>query len=287
MEKPGYWLCKGLLLFMLLAGPVAIAQEGPVKVSIPRDTYALNGLFFESNAEVEAPIIVLLHGIPGGESDVLGLGEALATAAIHALVFNYSGTHGSGGEWTMANDRGDVQAALQYLRQPEVTDRFRIDTTRIYLGGYSHGGGVALLYAGDHPEITHVFAIGGNDFGEWARKTAADTGFANAVDGLFADWASSGWLRPAEGADRELPDNADQYDVRMRAESLAGKDLLLIGGLDDQTTPVEDHMVPLYRSLQRHGAERVRVVIYQDNHAFGDSKEEIARELIAWIRSAE
>lgn len=263
---------------------VVVAQElGLSEVVIPRGEYALRGQFFEAKGTARAPVVLLLPGIPGTPGDVLGLGQNLAEVGIHVLTFNYSGTHGSGGEWTLANDQDDVQSAFHYLRSGDVVKRYNIDSDRLYLGGYSHGGGVALLFAADHPEVRQVFSIAGNDFGEWARRTSRDSVFAEAIAGAFAHYSAQGWVRPAAGADRELPDNVDKYDVRARAPLIADRELFLAAGLNDRTTALEDHMLPLYRELQSEGATQVRFVVYQADHSFADARDQIARDLIDWV----
>ncbi len=273
-----------ILLLPLGFSRDAIAQQ-PIssKILIPRGTYYLHGHFFEADSERPAPIVILLPGIPGGVGDVLSLGRRLSEEGIHTLTFNYSGTHHSGGEWTMANDKTDVRAANDYIHQHEIITRYGIDTTRVYLGGYSHGGGVALLYAADHSEVRRVFSIGGNDFGEWARKTTRDAAFRKVIDELFVAYAAQGLIRPANGADRELLDHVDKYDVRVRAPLLADRQILLVAGLDDQTTVMEDHMLPFYRALQREGTQDMRFISYKADHSFGNVHDQIANQLVDWM----
>ncbi len=279
------WLIFAIALLSIVQGATAQEPES-TSVIVPRDTHDLRGRLFLADRPSEAPIAIVLHGIPGNENDVLGLGQRLSAAGIHVLVPNYSGTHGSGGEWNMSNDEGDVRAILDYVNTSEIAARFNIDRDRVFLGGYSHGGGVALLYSAKHPHVNDVFSIGGNDFGEWAKKLASDTDFARAIDDLFIGYADAGWVRPGEGADRELPDNVERYDVRGKASDLANRNLLLIGGFDDRTTEMEDHLMPLYRALNQQGANSVRIAAFQDNHAFQQSKDQIAIELIDWIHGA-
>ena len=279
------WLLFSLALLSI--AQISSAQEPEsTGVIIPRDTYDLRGRLFEANGPGDAPIAVILHGIPGNESDVLGLGRRLSAAGIHVLVPNYSGTHGSGGEWIMSNDEGDVRAVLDYVNMSEIAARFNIDRDRVFLGGYSHGGGVALLYSAKHAHVNDVFSIGGNDFGEWAGRLASDADFARVIDDVFISYADAGWVRPSAGADRELPGNVERYSVRGHASDLAGRNLLLIGGFDDRTTAIEDHLIPLYRALQRYGADNVRIAAFQDDHSFQQSKDQIAIELIDWILGA-
>lgn len=266
----------------------ALAQErAPSEVTIPRGNYELKEQFFKAQSAEPAPAVLLLQGIPGAPGDVLGLGQSLTEFGIQVLTINYSGTHGSGGEWTLRNDQGDVQAALDYLHSVDVMKRFAIEPERFYLGGYSHGGGIALLYAAGHLEIRHAFSIAGNDFGEWARQTSRDSAFAESITAAFEHYEAQGWVRPAAGADRELLENLEIYDVRAKAALLAGRALSLAAGVDDKTTPLEDHALPLYRELQRKGAKQVRFAVYQVDHSFRGARGQVAKELADWILSGE
>lgn len=279
---------NGLLILLVgLSQGAAVQATDSFEILIPRGDYSLRGHLFEAAGEGPFPLAIVLQGMPGGESDVLGLGQRLSEAGIHALTFNYSGTYSSGGNWTMANDAADVRAVHDFAGQPEFVARYSINKARVVLGGYSHGGGVALLFAADNPEVRNVFSIGGNEFGEWARRTSRDSAFAQVIDEVFVDYVDQGWIRPADGADRELLDHVEKYDVRRRSPLLAKAQLLLVGGLDDQTTAIEDHLLPLYRSLQREGAQRVRFVVHQTDHSFSTVYDQIATDLIDWIRSIE
>lgn len=224
-----YLKLGSISLLVLLAGWLnkAPAQERlSFDTRIPRADYSLSAHFFEADGAGPFPIAILLHGLLGEEGDVLGLGKRLSAAGIHALVFNFSGIHSSGGQWTMANDQLDVRAAYDYVHRPEIVARYRIDTSLVFLGGHSHGGGVAMLYAADHLEVKHVFSISGNEFGTWAERLNLDPSFAQAMDAVFLDYFTKGWIRIAEGADRELPDNVAKYDIRGRLARLADRNIL-------------------------------------------------------------
>lgn len=281
---------SSIILLVLLLGwwQGAAAQETlSFDTLIPREDYHLNAHFFEAYGEGPFPIAILLQGLLGPEGDVLGLGNRLSQAGIQVLTFNFSGIHSSGGQWTMANDLSDVRAVYEYVHEPDVIAHHRIDTTRVFLGGHSHGGGVALLYAADHPEVKNVFSISGNEFGEWARRLSRDSAFAHAINGVFQSYIAKGWMRIAEGADRELLDNVEKYDISGRRLSrLANRNIFLLGGLNDRTITMEEYTLPLYRGLQQEGAERVRFIVYQTDHVVSGMHGRLAEDLIDWIRAS-
>jgi dienelactone hydrolase len=81
------------------------------------------------------------------------------------MTFNPRGMWHSDGTSTHAGTLQDIGAACQWLNQEDVQERFSIDPDRITLGGYSHGGAMALVYTAGDPGIQRVISISGNDYG--------------------------------------------------------------------------------------------------------------------------
>ena len=128
--------------------------------------------------------------------------------------------------------------------------RFQVDRDRMVLGGYSYGGGM--------------------------------------VDAMFQELESpAGPVRFAEAPMAALLRNPAPYDLRLSAAALADRDILLVGGWDDAQVTFEHHILPFYRALAAANAQRVRIMAFQDDHAFENSREELATAVIHWVRSSE
>jgi len=84
----------------------------PVPISFEIDNSALKGWFFPARGKGPFPTAVLLHGFPGNDRDVLGLGGALMKAGMNAVAFNYRGTWGSQGLYIAGNSLQDTYATL-------------------------------------------------------------------------------------------------------------------------------------------------------------------------------
>jgi len=274
---------------------MAVAQYlviKPVDITIQRKDVILQGKFYPTGEDSISPSLILLHGFPGNETDVLGLGSKISQAGINVLTFNYGGTYQSGGEWNFENTQQDIRATYNFLHQPENMVQYNIDTSRIYLGGWSFGGGMALTYAASHPEITSVFSIAGTDHGEFMREYFRNKKFATVINQMFDELkAPNGPVRFAPGA---MPEYAtpeifaildSTLDLRKCAASLARKDILLIGGWDDQNVTIDHHILPLYRALQEARADRVKIVAFQDDHSFRKSRAELAETIIGWLKT--
>jgi uncharacterized protein len=286
---------KTICVILLLLICTITAQNQtilPADITIERDGIELKGKFYHSEGAGYMPTIILLPGFPGNENDVLGLGNKLCQSGYNTLTFNYSGTFKSQGTCSWDHAQSDIEAAYNFLFQPQNIEKFRIDTSSIFLGGWCFGGSMALPYASVHPEITAVFSIAGNDHGEWMREYVRNPEMKNTVDKMFDDLAvPKGHVRfeinetPAEIAKRGLENMNPLYDVRKCAQSLASKDILLIGAWNDELTTMEQIVLPLYRALQKEKAQHITIVAFQDDHWFRSTRDELAHTLVGWLKA--
>ena len=282
------------LLVLLFAYSVIIQGQAtiPADIAFDRNGILLKGKFFFSEGPGPFPTVVLLHGFPGGESDVLGIGIKLAHSGMNALTFNYSGTYQSQGKVSWDNMQLDIHAAFKFLRQSKNTSQFKIDTNKIYLGGWCNGGGMALTYAAYHPEVKVVFSIAPSDQTEFMKVYINNPEIKKITDISFGDITyPKGHLRFETGASpREVAaagiEKIDHvYDLKRCAPLLASKGILLSGGWNDIQTTMETFILPLYRALQKEGAKSVRFIAFQDDHYFQKSRQELADAVITWLKT--
>jgi len=278
------------LIFVVAAKSQTIP---PVDIAINRNGVLLKGKFYVAEGEGIFPTVILLHGFPGNENDVLGIGNKLSQSGMNALTFNYSGTYQSQGLASFENQQKDIQAAFDFIHHLENINQYKIDTTLIYLGGWCHGGGMALAYVINHPEIKTVFSIAGNDFGEFMREYARNPEMQKMIDQMFDSiTAPKGPVRFESGATLKemaavgIENINPMFDIRKNAPILAQKDILLICGWDDAQITVDQFILPLYRALQKAKAKNVRIIAFQDDHYFRNSREEVAQTVIEWIKTA-
>jgi len=158
------------ILFLSINSPLCLAQgDGLEPITFDSHESVLKGYFSPAQGEGPHPTLILLHGSPGGNRDVLGLAQAAPRAGWNALVFNYRGFYESEGIYSLQNSFEDVFSALNFLRSDEIAKRYQVDVDHIALAGYSFGGNMALMAAAREASIKSVISIAPGDLSVLAR----------------------------------------------------------------------------------------------------------------------
>ena len=281
-----------LLATLIFTNSLLSQTSRTENVKISSGGLQLDGTIFPVDDSGSYPALLLLQGFPGGEMDKFGIGSKLQAARILTLTFSYSGTHKSEGEYSMEYTLKDIEAAFDFLKDPDNVKKYHIDTSKLYLGGYSYGGGMALTYAANNPEIDLVFSIAGTDHGEFFRTYFGNEEYSEMIDNMFNQLkAPEGPVRFEKG---KMPKDIKPEDVttlnryidlRISAPLIANRKILLIAGVNDPFVTMENHMLPLYRSLQSANARNVKFVVFQDDHAFSKSEVKIRELILNWIKN--
>jgi len=263
-----------------------LAVEKPVSVMFRSKSSKIHGLFYRASGAGPFPTVILCHGSPGNDTDVLGLGQRLKKEGFNALSFNYRGTWGSEGTLTGGNSLEDVISAIRYVKSSSVAQEFNVDPSSITIIGYSYGGGMALLGSLNDPTVRRVVYIAGANLSEIGRMMQQNGEFRRAVlKDVDQGISDSGFRSPkAEELFAEVFADMNKYDLVKHVEALSYKDILIIGGWRDQQAVIEHHMLPLFRALQKHGAKQVQIEVFDTDHSFTNVKDQLAEKIISWLK---
>lgn len=290
-EKGGQIKAFGVTIMILFLSVTSAFSEGAegaigIPITFVSDGSLIHGTFFHANVLNPSPTAILLQGFPGGGSDVFGLGQALSSAGINALTFNWQGTWKSEGTFMPDASLRDVTNAISFVKTSEVIEKFHVDTTKIVLIGTSYGGGFALLGSLHDPSITKVATIAGGDLSIVANMIEQSDDFRMShrkmMDECFSDPAVARGLGGAE-SHKWLLENREEYDLVKRAKELSEKEILLIGGWQDQAIRIEDHLLPLFRALQENKAKKLKAMIFDCGHSFAGVRDQLADSIIGWL----
>jgi len=294
-----HFKAKYLLILMFLIPQLSFSQnkiDNPVEVNqtnlfefepVAFDSHGsiLHGYFCQAQGEGLHPTIILLHGSPGGNQDVLGLAQAVPRAGWNALVFNYRGFYESEGLSSLKNSVEDVFSAIDFIKSEEMVTKYGIDNKHFAVAGWSYGGDIALTAAANNPSIKYVISIAAADISEIARLAKQNEEFREMFVKEINDRRTKGIIKSAGGKEqlRELLEDSDNYDIVKHAKKLSDKSILIIGGWQDQYSTLEGHVLPLIRALQQEGANNVDKVILDTNHSFEGKRSELTNTIIEWL----
>jgi hypothetical protein len=275
-----------ILLLMLTGSSLQLlSQVNPVSIDLRSNGVKLDAKFYPVDKTGKVPTVILLHGFPGNQSSPLGLAEKLNNAGYNILVFNYEGSYLSEGNFSFNNCIENVDAAFNFLAEPENQTRFKIDTSKIVVCGYSFGGTIAIESAMYNDKIRNVISIANDDPSISLKKAAADSTYRKGYTQFIAkSFEPSGPFRGDLKVQMELYlQNIDRYDLVKNAEKLKTKKVLFIVGWQDKTSFLETNTLPLYRKLQQLNPGNVLIKGFESDHQFGNVIDDITVIITEWI----
>lgn len=124
---------------------------------------------FELSGDTKGELVVLMHGITASSAILRGVARELETLGFRVLNFDFFGRGHSSACLERRHDETlfteQMQALLDTLHHSKrITDA---QHRKFHIVGYSMGGGVAMVYAGNHPEKVrslYLFAPAGIPF---------------------------------------------------------------------------------------------------------------------------
>jgi pimeloyl-ACP methyl ester carboxylesterase len=256
--------------------PDAAYPAGMSAFVIPAQDGAMNAVIYTASGSGTHPTLLLLHGFPGNEQN-LDLAQAARRAGWNVLTLHYRGSWGSPGRFSFGNASEDAFAALQYLQQPAVVARFRIDTSAIVVAGHSMGGFMAADAAAAEPRVAGLFLIDPWDPSQTAASLATPQG--------EAAWKAevAGDLPPLSGATyesltAEIKGDTTKFDLGRRLAGYGRRSLSIVGaerGIGDQARRA---------AADAQGANPdARLSIWPTDHSFSDKRIALADALVRFL----
>lgn len=189
---------------------------------------------FPSLDQKKAPAVILLHGFTGSKLEphrfFLKISRALEVLGIASFRFDFLGSGESDGNFedmTVLKELAEAETILQYVRSHP-----NIDSDKVIVLGFSMGGLIASLLAGDHPEEIDrlvLLAPAGNmaEKAEVMEKNSTFTKEENAFD-IGGNLIGKDFI--AELKSIEVWDRAKPFK----------KDVLIIHGSRDEAVSIEE-----------------------------------------------
>jgi pimeloyl-ACP methyl ester carboxylesterase len=230
------------------------------------------GLAYLAAGSGRHPTVLLLHGYPGNEKN-LDVAQALRRNGWNVVFFHYRGAWGSEGEFSFRNSEQDVQAVLNYMRDPANAKTLRIDPELISIVGHSMGGHMAIAGILDNENVRCAIAYDGANMGAKGKglfnDPEASAMWSNYSDTLFM---LEGWS--GTKAMQEINEFGRELDLVTRAHRINRRPVLLIAA-DTAVIPIELHIKPLLDALATTEDSDVHYLLIDDDHSFSSSRLEL------------
>jgi len=252
---------------------------------IPSGDASVRARFFAAQGGVPLATVLIVPGWGGDSLDASGMGALLSARRVNVLLINFRGVQQSTGRFTYANAIDDLGFAWRWLRDPANRASYQLDPSRLILAGNSFGGGVAMVYAARDTTVTRVISIVGADHGVLARRLNADTAYTSTLRSRLAQAeAPRGSVRfDAMTAVDEIRRRERDNDLVRLAPYFDRRAVLLVGGWDDMTAPIESEILPVYRALTARAGADATILAYPTGHSLRTQRDRVADDIVAWL----
>jgi len=240
---------------------------------IPSGGVEINGLAYIPAGAGPHPTVVLLHGLPGNEKN-LDLAQAMRRAGWTVVTFNYRGSWGSPGTFSLKGNLADAKAALAYLRKPDVAGALQIDPTRLVMVGHSMGGWVTAFTAAQDLGLKGAVLISAADMAI-LRFAPPDTRLRTATENMEA---LSGVT--AQSLAEEMLTIEPASSFAAAAPGLAKKPLLVLTSDDG----LADGANTLVANVRKAGGTQVTSLHVATDHSWNSARIRLESEVIRWLQ---
>ncbi len=197
-----------------------------------------------------SPGLVLCHDFPTPPRGSLASGltfpeladRIAAQAGWRVLAFNFRGTGGSHGDFSVEGWNADLRFAVNEVASDG-------DSTGVWIAGTGVGGALALGVGARDKRVRGIAALGAPvDLRDWSRDAARFARHCRSMGVFESDRApadANAWAREMAAVDSVAS-----------ARRFAPRPLLVVHGTEDDVVPVADAM----RLAEAHGGAELRVI---------------------------
>ncbi|MCM3575776.1 lysophospholipase [Mesobacillus subterraneus] len=246
-------------------------------VSLLHNNQVMRGMAHIPLADQKAPAVILLHGFTGSKLEphrfFLKISRELEVLGIASFRFDFLGSGESDGNFedmTVLSELAEAETILDYVRSHP-----NINSEKVIVLGFSMGGLVASLLAGDQPEkIEKLILLA--PAGNMAEK-------ANVME------KNSTYIKDMNAYDiggnligKDFIAQLKSIEVRERAKSYE-RDVLIIHGSSDEVVSIEESKD--YQEKCYQGKAALRIVTGAD-HTFSSYQweKEVIESICSFVK---
>ena len=248
------------------------SPAGSTELFIPSGNALLAGVIYRPNGTGKHPTLLLLHGYPGNERN-LDLAQVVRAMGWNVIYFDYRGSWGSQGKFTLMNCVGDVVNVVRFCNKFQ--DSLKIDTSNIVLFGHSMGGWISLKAIKAIPQIKKAFALSTwNIYGDYKKvmnqKELMDLANNPETGGKYFVLNAS--LKEIFEPVLQQP---GYFNLAMDGNALADKQIVML----DEHHRNQD----IAEVLKRSNTSYFKYEVWETDHPFTNKRVSLMNELISFL----
>ncbi len=251
-------------------------------IIIPGKRGRILSLLYTAGGEGPKPTVLILHGFPGNEQN-LDIAQALRRIGFSTMSFHYSGSWGSDGAYRFSHCLEDGETVLDYMISH--AEELQIDPDRLFIFGHSLGGFAGANLLAKREEFRGGVLMAPADIHGTFRFASSMPDKIPMAMALLEN--STKWLNDV--TPRQLAEDVDALGDAVSfaalAEPLSRKDLLLITGEQDQTTPFALNQKPLLDRLEQLGRKNHTHLHLNTGHGFEDKRILVTERIADFLTS--
>lgn len=232
---------------------------------------------YRTGGEGVHPTILLNNGFPGIEKN-FDLAQALRRVGFHVIAYQYSGSWGSDGDYSYANDLEDGETLVEFI---ETNESYGFDRENLFMVGHSVGGFVTAHLLARHPNWKGGVLLTPCDLGgvvSFPEETEAKK--------LLMEIFTTGplWLNGTspEALFKEVSGHQAEYRLASLVKKLADRPVFCLGAAQDESCPPEAHCLPWVEELNRIGGN-IRYETLDTDHSFSDVRLAMIGKVAAFL----
>ena len=262
----------------VLSDPIRdVAHPARIEVvHIPTHGVKVNGVFYLASGAGAHPTMIFLHGMPGNEQN-LDLAQAVRRLGWNVLTFHPRGSWGSPGQYSHAHVIEDGLAALAFVRDPKVAERYSVNRQTIVVAGHSTGGFAAPNIVARAAPVAGMVLVSGAD--EAAEASAARKSPA-AWRAFVAEYEEMEGLVGCtpRSVTEELLHHEKDWSYAALAQKIANVPALIVTANDGYAEVGQS----LADRMNATGG-RVEVVHIDTDHSYSDHRISLETTVTGWL----
>ncbi|PZR05602.1 MAG: hypothetical protein DI539_24910 [Flavobacterium psychrophilum] len=237
------------------------------ELTIPLGNSLAQGLIYTANGKGKHPTLLLLHGYPGNERN-LDIAQVVRANGWNVIYFNYRGSWGSHGQFSLMNCVEDVITVVGYCKK--YSDSLQIDTSNIALFGHSMGAWVCLKSLERLPSVKKGFALSTwNIYEEFKNVTDTQQLLSTARRNAGEYFVLN---TPLEKIFEPVFNNVNRFRLAANMSKLSDK---MICMLDEHSGNKN-----LADTLKRYNSKNFKYDVWKTDHSFSNKRVSVMQHLL-------